>query len=115
MDLAGLCAEMEGHRCVHRLSPVTPVPAPEVVGPRRVGRGEPQVTLAKMLGPVSDRLDRPARSPARSRAPLRAAGATLAAESGLVMGYMSQRVLGQYELSLLGPRPTRGSCSSGRT
>src|ERR671915_437409 len=29
------------------------------------------------------------------------AGATLAAEAGLVMGYVSQRVLGQYELSLL--------------
>ena len=32
-----------------------------------------------------------------------ATGATLAAEVGLVMGYMSQRVLGQYELSLLQP------------
>ena len=29
------------------------------------------------------------------------AGATIAAEVGLVMGYVSQRVLGQYELSLL--------------
>jgi coenzyme F420 biosynthesis associated uncharacterized protein len=32
-----------------------------------------------------------------------AAGATLAAEVGLVVGYMSQRVLGQFELSLLTP------------
>ena len=32
-----------------------------------------------------------------------ATGATLAAEAGLVIGYMSQRVLGQYELSLLQP------------
>ena len=30
------------------------------------------------------------------------ASATLAAEAGLVMGYLSSRVLGQYELSLLG-------------
>ncbi|MEI4908456.1 zinc-dependent metalloprotease, partial [Klebsiella pneumoniae] len=30
------------------------------------------------------------------------ASATLAAEAGLVMGYLSQRVLGQYEVSLLG-------------
>jgi len=37
-----------------------------------------------------------------------AAGATVAAETGLVLGYMSQRVLGQYELSLLEPeRPAR--------
>ena len=39
-------------------------------------------------------------------------GVTLAAEVGLVIGYMSQRVLGQYELSLLGPEaPRRGCCS----
>jgi coenzyme F420 biosynthesis associated uncharacterized protein len=31
------------------------------------------------------------------------ADATLAAEAGLVMGYVSQRVLGQYELALLAP------------
>jgi coenzyme F420 biosynthesis associated uncharacterized protein len=31
-----------------------------------------------------------------------AAGNTVAAEAGLVMGYVSQRILGQYELSLLG-------------
>jgi coenzyme F420 biosynthesis associated uncharacterized protein len=41
--------------------------------------------------------------------PLRiAAGATVAAEIGLVVGYMAQRVLGQYELSLLETdRPAR--------
>jgi coenzyme F420 biosynthesis associated uncharacterized protein len=41
--------------------------------------------------------------------PLRiATGVTVAAEIGLVLGYMSQRVLGQYELSLLEPeRPAR--------
>ena len=41
--------------------------------------------------------------------PLRmAAGATIAAEAGLVVGYMSQRVLGQFELSLIQPEaPTR--------
>src|SRR5918912_1434505 len=32
---------------------------------------------------------------------LAATGATLAAEAGLVIGYLSQRVLGQYEVSLL--------------
>ena len=36
------------------------------------------------------------------------AGATIAAEAGLVVGYMSQRVLGQFELSLIQPEaPTR--------
>src|SRR5204862_5863297 len=36
------------------------------------------------------------------------AGATIAAEAGLITGYMSQRVLGQFELSLIQPdAPTR--------
>jgi coenzyme F420 biosynthesis associated uncharacterized protein len=55
-----------------------------------------------MLGPVSERLSNRLEMAGPLAGPLRAVtGATLAAESGLVMGYMSQRVLGQYELSLL--------------
>jgi coenzyme F420 biosynthesis associated uncharacterized protein len=61
-------------------------------------------TLAELLEPVeaglADRLGRagPLGGPLKA-----AAGAALAAEVGLVMGYMSQRVLGQYEVSLLQP------------
>ena len=58
--------------------------------------------LARLLGPVAGRLEERMGVAGPLAGPLRAVtGATLAAESGLVMGYMSQRVLGQYELSLL--------------
>ena len=66
-------------------------------------------TLASFLDPVGDRLSERLGSAGPLSGPLRvAAGATLAAEVGLVAGYMSQRVLGQYELSLLHPeQPAR--------
>lgn len=61
-------------------------------------------SLADLLEPVGERLDKRLGTAGALAGPLKAAaGATLAAEVGLVMGYMSQRVLGQYELSLLQP------------
>jgi len=61
-------------------------------------------SVAEFLDPVGDRLEgRLGRAGPLSGALKAATGATLAAEVGLVMGYMSQRVLGQYELSLLQP------------
>src|SRR4051794_4895738 len=66
-------------------------------------------TLSDLLEPVTERMsDRLGRTGPMA-GPLRmAAGATVAAEAGLVMGYMSQRVLGQFELSLIQPEaPTR--------
>jgi coenzyme F420 biosynthesis associated uncharacterized protein len=80
-------------------------PAPPV---HEVGRREwAEANLAAMsdlLDPVGERLeDRLGRAGPLSGALKAATGATLAAEVGLVMGYMSQRVLGQYELSLLQP------------
>jgi coenzyme F420 biosynthesis associated uncharacterized protein len=60
--------------------------------------------LADLLAPVGERLDERLASAGPLAGPLKAAAnATLAAEVGLVMGYMSQRVLGQYEVSLLQP------------
>ena len=61
-------------------------------------------SLADLLDPVGERLEARLGNTGPLAGPLKAAaGATLAAEVGLVMGYMSQRVLGQYELSLLQP------------
>ena len=61
-------------------------------------------SLAGLLGPVVDRLGARFEGTGPFAGALRgAAGATVAAETGLVLGYMSQRVLGQYELSLLEP------------
>jgi coenzyme F420 biosynthesis associated uncharacterized protein len=66
-------------------------------------------TLSGFLDPVAGRLSERLGSAGPLSGPLRAAAsATLAAEVGLVAGYMSQRVLGQYELSLLQPeQPAR--------
>src|SRR6187200_859761 len=61
-------------------------------------------SVAELLDPVGERLDGRLGGAGPLAGALRAAtGATLSAEVGLVMGYMSQRVLGQYELSLLQP------------
>src|SRR5919107_2454601 len=90
------------------LEPAEPIPPPEAVS--RGDWAEVNVdSMATMLGPVTDRLGSRFTGAGPFAGPLRtAAGATVAAEIGLVVGYMSQRVLGQYELSLLEPeRPAR--------
>jgi coenzyme F420 biosynthesis associated uncharacterized protein len=90
------------------LEPTEPIPAPEAVS--RGDWAEVNVgTMADMLDPVTQRLGNRFTGSGAFAGPLRiAAGATVAAEIGLVVGYMSQRVLGQYELSLLETdRPAR--------
>lgn len=85
-----------------------PPPAPEMID--RAAWAEINLdTLSGFLDPVAGRLSDRLGSAGPLSGPLRAAaGATLAAEVGLVAGYMSQRVLGQYELSLLRPeQPAR--------
>ncbi len=85
------------------IEPAEPLPEPEAVDREEWA----QVNLdgiAGLLAPVTERLEDRLESAGPLAGPLRmAAGATLAAEAGLVVGYMSQRVLGQYELSLLQP------------
>ena len=80
-------------------------PAPPVHEVARAEWAEANLDLlAELLEPVGDRLEGRLGRAGPLAGPLKAAaGATLAAEVGLVMGYMSQRVLGQYELSLLQP------------
>src|SRR5436190_18726591 len=90
------------------LSAVEAIPAPETVS--RADWAEVNVrSMADMLEPVTDRLAKRFTGAGAFAGPLRiAAGATVAAEIGLVVGYMAQRVLGQYELSLLETeRPAR--------
>ncbi|HLM09504.1 MAG TPA: zinc-dependent metalloprotease [Thermoleophilaceae bacterium] len=102
-DVAASCAEMAPH--VERytgLSPATPAPAPEVVERAEWAAGALD-SLAVMLDPVAARLDDRLAFAGPLAGALRAgAAATLAAEAGLVLGYISQRVLGQYDVSLLG-------------
>jgi coenzyme F420 biosynthesis associated uncharacterized protein len=101
-DFPALVADSESHlRDYTGLDLSEPVPEPESV--TRVEWAEVNLTsLCSLLDPVTERLSKRLESAGPFAAPLRAVtGATLAAESGLVMGYMSQRVLGQYEVSLL--------------
>jgi coenzyme F420 biosynthesis associated uncharacterized protein len=109
VDFPTLVAESERHLTEYtRLSPRGGIPAPETVD--RATWAELNVdSLGSLLGPVTDRLGARLEGAGPFAGPLRAAaGATVAAECGLVLGYMSQRVLGQYELSLLEPeRPAR--------
>ena len=109
VDLEGLSEDAENRVADYTgLTLPGPPPAPEMID-RGTWAEINLGTLSDLLEPVaeglSDRLD----SAGPLAGPLRtAAGATLAAEVGLVAGYMSQRVLGQYELSLLRPeQPAR--------
>jgi coenzyme F420 biosynthesis associated uncharacterized protein len=107
VDFPTLVAETEGHlREYTGLTPVDAIPAPEAVG--RTEWAEVNVdSLGALIGPVADRLGTRLESTGPFAGALRAAaGATVAAEIGLVLGYMAQRVLGQYELSLLEPERT---------
>ncbi|HEX8073360.1 MAG TPA: zinc-dependent metalloprotease [Thermoleophilaceae bacterium] len=101
-DFPALVAESESHlRDYTGLELADPVPAPEEVS-RPEWADVNLGSLCKILDPVTERLSRRLEGAGPFAGPLRAVtGATLAAESGLVMGYMSLRVLGQYEVSLL--------------
>jgi coenzyme F420 biosynthesis associated uncharacterized protein len=85
------------------IQPAEPLPEPEAVD--RAEWAEVNLNgIAGLLEPVTDRLEGRLENAGPLAGPLRmVTGATLAAEAGLVVGYMSQRVLGQYELSLLQP------------
>jgi coenzyme F420 biosynthesis associated uncharacterized protein len=102
-DAAVLSAEMEPAVAGYtRLTLASPTPPAEVVS-RADWAGVNLDALGRVLDPVSERLDKRLGSAGPLAGALRlAASATLAAEAGLVMGYLSHRVLGQYELSLLG-------------
>src|SRR3954451_8569927 len=90
------------------LDPAGDTPPAELID--RAGWADANLTtFSHLLEPVADRMsDRLSRAGALA-GPLRmGASATIAAEAGLVVGYMSQRVLGQFELSLIQPEaPTR--------
>jgi coenzyme F420 biosynthesis associated uncharacterized protein len=66
-------------------------------------------TFSHLLEPIAERMSDRLSGAGPLAGPLRmGAGATIAAEAGLITGYMSQRVLGQFELSLIQPEaPTR--------
>jgi coenzyme F420 biosynthesis associated uncharacterized protein len=103
-DVPALARELEPHVAAHtRLEPSAPLPQAELVT-REEWVGVNLDSLARLLDPVALRLDERLDFAGPLAGALRAgAGATLSAEAGLVMGYVAQRVLGQYEISLLQP------------
>jgi len=107
LDLPTVTRAIEDRVRAHlRLGPGGPVPSAEVVS-RVAWTGANLDSFAALLDPVADRLDERLAAAGPFAGALRlGAGAALAAEVGLVMGYLAQRVLGQYELSLLAPSPS---------
>ena len=101
-DFPALVAASEPHlREYTGLAPASPIPDPEPVD-RGTWSDINLDAMARLLEPVTAGLGKRLESTGAFAGPLRAVtGATLAAEAGLVVGYMSQRVLGQYEVSLL--------------
>ena len=104
LDLAALARELDDRVIGYtQLEPAGTLPAAEVVA-RGVWVQANLDSLASLLDPVGDRLAGRLSGTGPFAGALRlATGVTLAAEVGLVIGYMSQRVLGQYELALLEP------------
>jgi coenzyme F420 biosynthesis associated uncharacterized protein len=99
VDLAGLAAESETRVTEYTgLRQVRPLPEPEGIGRREWVRTNIG-SMRALLDPVMSRAG-------GSLGPLRPAveiamGLVLSAEVGVVLGYLAQRVLGQYELVLL--------------
>ena len=103
VDLRAVCAEMEPHvAACTGLSLAAPAPPAELVS--RAGWAAMNLTTFEpLLDPVMERLERRLDAAGPFAGAIKVAvGSTVAAEAGLVMGYVSQRILGQYELSLLG-------------
>src|SRR3954451_12644793 len=102
-DAAALSIEMEPAVAGYtRLALASPTPPAEVVS-RAEWASVNLTPLEHILDPVAARLDeRLSFAGPLTGALKKGASATVAAECGLVMGYLSSRVLGQYDVSLLG-------------
>lgn len=98
-DLAALATESATRVTAYTgLQPARPLPAPEGIG-RREWVQSNITAMRALLDPVLERAN-------KGLGPLRPAmqiglGVALSTEVGVVLGYLAQRVLGQYELVLL--------------
>jgi coenzyme F420 biosynthesis associated uncharacterized protein len=105
-DLAAICADAQQRVVAYTgLQPAAPLPAPEAV--QRSGWIAANVnSMGELLDPLGERLTGGAMNAnGRLRGPARAAAAALiSAEAGAITGYLSQRVLGQYEFVLVDPQ-----------
>jgi coenzyme F420 biosynthesis associated uncharacterized protein len=99
-DLAAICADAEARVVQYTgLRPAAPLPAPEAV--LRASWIAANVnSMGALLDPVGERL---AGGGLLGGATRSATGALLSVEAGALTGYLSQRVLGQYEFVLVDP------------
>lgn len=99
VDLKPLAAQSEERVVAYTgLEPVRPLPPPEGIS-RREWVASNVDSMRSLLDPVMTRAGQNL-GPLRPAAQI-AMGAVLSAEVGVVLGYLGQRVLGQYELVLL--------------
>jgi len=99
-DLAAICADAERRVVAYTgLVPSAPLPAPEAI-PRSGWIAANVASMGAMLDPIGKRLEGGGLLGGTARA---AAGAVISAEAGALTGYLSQRVLGQYEFVLVDP------------
>ncbi len=99
-DLAAICADAEARVVQYTgLRPAAPLPAPEAL-PRAGWIAANVKSMGELLDPVGDRL---ARGGLLGGATRSAAGVLLSVEAGALTGYLSQRVLGQYEFVMVEP------------
>jgi coenzyme F420 biosynthesis associated uncharacterized protein len=99
-DLAAICADAEARVVAYTgLRPAAPLPAPESLA--RAGWIAANVeSMGALLDPLGDQLPGGGMLGGATRA---VAGAVMSVEAGALTGYLSQRVLGQYEFALVDP------------
>ncbi|MHB1835892.1 MAG: zinc-dependent metalloprotease [Solirubrobacteraceae bacterium] len=97
-DLAALAAESQRRVTAYTgLEPMRPLPAPEGIDRREWVRANTGAMRA-LLDPVLTRAQEARKMASGAKL---AAGALVTGEVGVVLGYLAQRVMGQYELVLL--------------
>jgi len=110
-DLVAICTDAQLRVVTYTgLRPATPLPVPEAVE-RSDWIAANVASMGAILDPIAERLT--SAGPANGglaavlRGPARAAtGIVLSAEAGAITGYLSQRVLGQFEFVITDPSST---------
>jgi len=106
-DLVAICTDAQLRVVTYTgLKPATPLPIPEAVE-RRDWIAANVASMGAILDPIAERFAAPGSAGGLAgalRGPARAAtGALLSAEAGALTGYLSQRVLGQFEFVIVDP------------